>query len=82
MVAAQFVALERALEAAMRSLSERGELCRQMAEKLRAAEDPAAGALWDAAMREARERAVVLRQLLETEWVHPDRMEVLEPPDE
>ena len=77
MVAAQFAAMEGFLGAAMRSLSERGELCRQMAEKLHTAENPAAGAQWDAAMREAKERTAALRQLLEKEWVHPDGIEAL-----
>ncbi len=72
MVAAQFAAMEASLAAAMRSLGERSELCRQMAERSRAAGDLAAGAPWDAAMQEAKERAAALRQLLSAEWVHPD----------
>ena len=79
MVAAQFAALERSLAGSMRSLSERGELCRQMAEKCHAAGDPVGAAQWDTAMREAKERAVALRRLLEKEWIHPDSLEVLEP---
>ena len=79
MVAAQFVALERSLEGSMRSLSERGELCRQMAEKCLAAGDRVDAAQWDAAMREAKERAVALRRLIEKEWIHPNSLEVLEP---
>ncbi len=67
MVAAQFAAMEVSLAAAMRSLSERAELCRLMAER-----SHAAGAQWDAAMGEARDRAAALRQLLSMEWVHPD----------
>lgn len=70
MVAAQFAAMEVSLAAAMRSLSERSELCRQMAE--RPAAGHAAGAQWGAAMREARDRAAAVRQLLSAEWVHPD----------
>lgn len=79
MVAAQFAAMEGYLGAAMRSLSERGELCRQLAEKSRAAGNATAGAQWDAAMREAKERTAALRQLLEEEWVHPDHIETLQP---
>jgi 8-oxo-dGTP pyrophosphatase MutT (NUDIX family) len=64
----------------MRSISERGELCRQMAGgKSRAAGNAPAAAQWDAAMREAKERTGVLRQFLKKEWVHPDGVEVLEP---
>jgi len=80
-VAAQFTALERHLEAAMRSLGERGELCRQMADKARASGGAPAAAPWDAAMREAKERTVVLRRLLEEEWTHPAGIEAPRPPD-
>ncbi|MBV1800401.1 chemotaxis protein CheB [Siccirubricoccus sp. G192] len=78
LVAAQFAALEESLEAAMRSLSERGELCRQMADKAQAAGNASTAMQWDAAMREAKERTVVLRQLLEKEWTHPTDREALE----
>lgn len=81
MVAAQFAALERHLEAAMRSLGERGELCRQMADKARASAGAPAAARWDAAMREAKERTAVLRRLLEEEWIQPAGIETPRPPD-
>jgi two-component system, chemotaxis family, protein-glutamate methylesterase/glutaminase len=71
MVAAQFAALEWSLGAAMRSLSERGELCRQMADKARDAGDADAAAQWVVAMQEGKERTSLLRQLLEKEWTHP-----------
>ena len=71
MAAAQFSALEWTLAAALRSLSERGELCRQMAEKARNAGDANALAGWETAVREAGERSDVLRQLLEKEWTRP-----------
>jgi two-component system chemotaxis response regulator CheB len=63
--------MEWSLVAAMRSLIERGELCRQMAEKAKVAGDHDNAAQWTAAMDEARERAVALRDLLEREWTHP-----------
>lgn len=75
MMAAQFTALERHLEAAMRSLGERGELCRQMADKARASGRAPVAARWDAAAREAEERTVVLRRLLGEEWTHPAGIE-------
>ena len=78
-VAAQFAALEWSLEAAMRSLSERGELCRQMADKAQAAGEAPVAVQWHAAMSEAKERTVVLRQLLEKEWTHPGGVEALSP---
>lgn len=71
MVAAQFEAMEWALEAAMRALSERGELCRQMADRSQGTEDAGVAAQWAGAMREAKERTGMLRQLLEKEWTHP-----------
>ncbi len=79
MVAAQFAALETALEAAMRSLSERGELCRQMADKTRAAGGEKTADQWTAAMKEAKDRTGTLRHLLEKEWTHPGAIEPLTP---
>ena len=73
-VAAQFAALEWSLAAAMRSLSERGELCRQMMDK---AGDAAASAEWSGAMQEAKERTSILRGLLEKQWTHPGDAELL-----
>ena len=72
MVAAQFAALEWSLGAAMRSLSERGELCRQMADKAGRGGDADGALRWQEAMHEARERAGVVRDLLETEWRRPE----------
>ena len=65
MVAAQSGALERSLETALRSLGERGELCRQMAEKARAGNDAPEREHWEAAQGEARQQAVVLQKFLE-----------------
>lgn len=72
MMAAHTVVLERALETAMRSLSERGELCRQMAETARATEQFETAAQWKAAKDEAKEQTATLRRLLEREWIQPD----------
>ena len=71
LVAAQFSALEWSLEAAMRALSERGELCRQMAGKTQAAGHAEAAAQWGDAMREAKDQTGTLRKLLEKAWLHP-----------
>ena len=79
MVAAQFAALEWSLEAAMRSLSERGDLCRQMADKTREAGDTDTAEHWTAAMHEAKARTGMLRELLEKEWTHPGHIEPLSP---
>lgn len=77
MVAAQFAAMEWNLGAAMRALSERGELCRQMANKTGSAGDAGAAAQWQSAMHEAKERTDVLRGLLAKQWIHPGDMERL-----
>lgn len=71
MAAAQFAALEWTLAAALRSLSERGELCQQMADKARSAGEAGIAAQWEAAAQEAEERRSVLRHLLERGWTHP-----------
>lgn len=75
MMAAQFLTLERFLESAMRSLGERAELCRQMAEKSRPDGKDTVWSPWDAAMREAHEQAEPLRDMLTREWVHPTTIE-------
>lgn len=72
MLAAQFLTLERFVEAAMRSLGERADLCRQMAEKVRPDDLKHVETSWGAAMREAHERTEPLREMLTREWIHPD----------
>lgn len=77
MLAAQFLTLERRIEAAMRSLGERAELCRQMAEKARPEDLDHVETSWGAAMREAHERSEPLRDMLTREWIHPDGIGVI-----
>lgn len=72
MLAAQFVAMERFVEQAMRSLSERAEMCRVMAEE-RADRPNGSASEWEAAMNEALEQTQPLRDLLTRVWLHPDR---------
>ncbi len=79
MVAAQFEAMQWALEAAMRSLSERGELCRLMADRSRVADNAGSATQWAGAMREAKERTGVIRQLLEKDWSHPGDIGLVAP---
>ncbi len=79
MVEAQFAAMEWSLAAAMRALSERGELCRQMSDRSQLAGEPGLAARWAAAMREAKDRAGTLTALLEEEWSHPDDVGKLAP---
>lgn len=70
MMAAQFLVMERFIEQALRSLGERGELCRVMLEKTRAI-DPGRTGPWEAAMEEVLDRTALLRNLLAREWTHP-----------
>lgn len=76
MLAAQFLAMERSVEQAMRALSERAELCRVMMDKAQNA--AASPARWKAAMAEALEQTAPLRDLLTREWIHPDANELVE----
>jgi two-component system chemotaxis response regulator CheB len=78
MLAAQFLTLERFIEAAMRSLGERAELCREMAEKARPDDRDYSETSWGAAMREAHERTEPLREMLTREWIHPRGIGVIE----
>jgi two-component system, chemotaxis family, protein-glutamate methylesterase/glutaminase len=71
MLAAQFLATEQVLGAAMRSLRERAELCREMASKMEFENTPAAS-VWEIAMQEAFDQADVVRRLLEQELTLPD----------
>ncbi|MEN2786277.1 chemotaxis protein CheB [Sphingomonas qilianensis] len=79
MLAAQFLAVERFVEQAMRSLSERAELCGIMAEKLPALqENDAERQLWVAARKEAFDQNAFLRTMLTREWIHPARRGAIE----
>ena len=77
MAAAQFAALEWSLAAALRALSERREICRQMAEDARAGGDLGTAERWDVAHAEAGDRAETLRHLLEQEWTHASGAEAV-----
>lgn len=78
MLAAQFLTLERFIESAMRSLGERAELCRQMAEKSRSEGLEENRASWDAALLEAHQQTEPLRGLLTRDWLHPVGNRVVE----
>ncbi len=78
MVAAQFLTLERFVEAAMRALGERAELCRLMALKVRPDDTDYTQTPWGAAMREAHDQTEPLREMLSREWVHPEGTGIVE----
>jgi hypothetical protein len=68
---AQFIEFERTLASALRQLSERIELCRDVAGTLQA-QDPAAARRWEAAQRDSESQLDTLRTLLTREWIHPE----------
>ena len=73
MAEAQFSELEKILGAAVRSLNERAEFCRQMAERspsLSPPDDDEPG--WEAAGEQALDRAFTLRDFVEQGWIKPD----------
>ena len=73
MLAAQFLAMERSIEQAMRSLSERADMCRTMYEKAQASDFARpTSTQWEAAMVEALEQTAPLRTMLTREWLHPN----------
>jgi len=81
MLAAQFLALERFVEQALRSLSERAELCRQMSEKPPRADNPTERERWVAAMEEALTQSEGLHALITREWLHPSDNGLMEAPN-
>ncbi|EWY40971.1 chemotaxis protein-glutamate methylesterase [Skermanella stibiiresistens SB22] len=73
MDAGQLDKIEEAFSVAMRTLNERAELCRRMAEMARGNGQTYSLNRWEAAGDEARERATVLRRFLEQNWTSPTR---------
>uniref|UniRef100_UPI0035CB685E chemotaxis protein CheB n=1 Tax=uncultured Sphingomonas sp. TaxID=158754 RepID=UPI0035CB685E len=72
MLAAQFLTMERSLKTAMRSLSERAELCRHMFAKIPdGAERNEEREQWEAAQKQALDLTEPLRALLTRPWIHP-----------
>ncbi|SEH87337.1 two-component system, chemotaxis family, response regulator CheB [Rhizobium tibeticum] len=72
MAGAQFDKMERMMRAAVRFLNERAEFCLQMAEQTYSVE-PELCASWQAASRQALDRAYKLRDLVEQNWITPER---------
>lgn len=69
---AQFRQMESALEVALRSLNERAALCARMAETSRQAGRHHSAQRWEEAQLEADERARILRNFVEKNWLRPD----------
>jgi len=74
MDASQFERMENALVVALRTLNERVELCRRMAETAKANGQNYSMERWGEAQREAEDRAEVLRRFLEQEWMTPNTL--------
>lgn len=71
MAMAQFEDMERTMRAAVRCLNERAEFCRVMVEDgPSASRGPSAG--WDAAHKQALDRAYQLRDFVEQSWITPE----------
>ncbi len=71
MATAQFEEMEKVMRAAVRFLNERAEFCLQMAEQVRD-NDPDASNDWQAASKQALDRAYKLRDLVEQDWITPE----------
>lgn len=71
LASAQFDEMERVMRAAVRILNERAEFCLEMAEQARLQEPDAAGP-WEAASKQALDRAYKLRVLVEQDWLMPE----------
>jgi two-component system chemotaxis response regulator CheB len=71
MATAQFDEMERTMRAAVRFLNERAEFCLQMAEHARL-KQPHNSAAWQAASKQALDRAYKLRDLVEQDWITPE----------
>ncbi|CAH2603574.1 Chemotaxis protein CheB [Rhodovastum atsumiense] len=69
---AQFQAMERVLEMALRVLNERAALCERMAGTWHGKGFDELAWRWRAARDEAREKAEVLRGFIENGWLRPD----------
>jgi two-component system chemotaxis response regulator CheB len=73
---AQIAALEQSTGVVLRSLNERAELCRRMAEIAGEHGEHDSMARWMAAVREAEEQAEDARRALIRDWLQPDRPEI------
>jgi two-component system chemotaxis response regulator CheB len=71
MDAGQFHRMETALAVALRTLNERVELCRRMAESSKASGQAFAAERWEKSWREAEDRAQILRRFVSHDWIVP-----------
>ena len=71
MAAAQFDDMEKVMRSAERILNERAEFCRQMGERAGAEGEASGGETWHSASCQALERAYILRDFIEQDWITP-----------
>lgn len=71
MAPAHFDKMERVLRSAVRFLNERAAFCLQMAEHTRFT-SPETSTAWQAASKQAQDRAYKLRDLVEQDWITPE----------
>jgi two-component system chemotaxis response regulator CheB len=71
MVAEQLLAMDRFIESAMRTLNERADLCRQMAQDADGIGHAGSQAVWLKAMKEAFDMTEPLEEFLAHKWTHP-----------
>lgn len=76
MAAAQFDDMEKVMRSAERILNERAEFCRQMGERAGAVGEASGGEEWHSASRQALERAYVLRDFIEQDWITPSTVPI------
>lgn len=78
LTAAQFHKVEQALEIALRTLGERAELCRRIAERARTGGRQSSAEHWNRARQQAEAHLDVLRRFLEEDWLQPEEETVPE----
>ena len=72
---AELYALEKEINAVLRSLNERLFLCEEIAKKHKASGNIVEGERWHQAAEEARGRERAMRQLAGAKWVEPETMQ-------
>jgi two-component system chemotaxis response regulator CheB len=75
LAASQLEVLENHVSAVLRGLNERAALCRDIAEKYRAAGQPETAETWGRAATDAQKREALLKKMGELSWQHPESEE-------
>jgi two-component system chemotaxis response regulator CheB len=78
LAASQLHELEDTLSAVQRRLNERAGLCREIAAKHQARGNARTAALWLHAAEESLRREKIAHELVHSQWVHPEALELME----